>query len=181
MPLLTLDDAKQQLNIVDTVHDAELGDYVAGTVLAVERARGEVIAQRSLTEVISVRCAASVTLSRAPVISLTSVTGADGTVWDVDDLFVSAASGTVYVTTGPALDGRITIAYTAGYADDAIPADWQLAARILVQHLWSTQRGTQGSVAGLMSGGEDVYDPRATYSIPRKVLELLGTPIPGVA
>ena len=47
--------------------------------------------------------------------------------------------------------GRVKVTYTAGVT--TVPADLRLAALLLVEHLWETQRGTQGS--GLPEGFED--------------------------
>ncbi|MEV7907699.1 hypothetical protein, partial [Streptomyces anulatus] len=73
--------------------------------------------------------------------------------------------------------GRITVAYVAGRTE--VPAHVRQAARIMVQHLWETQRGRMG--AARTAGSEEVWDPRWGYAIPRRALELLGDHSMGMA
>src|SRR5437879_11741357 len=81
-------------------------------------------------------------LNVKPCISVTSLSRVDGTLsWDVSQLHVSSG-GIVDALFGNPISGHITITYTAGYT--SIPAEFALATRIIVQHLWQTQRGNKG-------------------------------------
>ena len=182
MPLITLADARAQLNYdpSNTADDAEIQRYIDGVIGAVEDFKGEVIDSRSVTDELSLSGALQFLLRHTPVISLTSVqTVGAAMIWPVADLHVNPDTGLVTVLTGPAVSGLITVTYTAGYATP--PARYRQAALIILGHLWETQRGASGSFPSLTIGQEETYDPRYSYSIPRRALELLGAPLPGVA
>jgi len=173
-----LEAAKRQLNISqdDTSLDDELQLYVDAVGAAVEKARGETIDRRTIVaEEVAAR-RSSFLLASVPIVSITSTVSVDGSqVWDPSDLRVDASSGMVTVASGPAVSGAVLVTYTAGY--DPVPAHYQLAALIILQHLWETQRGVMGVSLG--GDGEPVMMPG--FAIPRRALELLGLSIPGVA
>jgi hypothetical protein len=50
---------------------------------------------------------------------------------------------------------------------------------VTLQHNWETRRGVGSRPTGVV-GPEEHYDPRFSYSIPRKALEWLGAPRPVV-
>lgn len=180
MPLITLADAKSQLHIKSANLDGELQTYVDGAIRAVERARGEIIESRSFTDEMWLSFSTSFMLSRVPVVSLTSVATLDGVVtWNVANLHVELNSGAVTVLSGAPVNGNVAVVYTAGYASP--PPDFKLAAKIILQHLWETQRGADGAVRSFVTGADETYDPRYSYAVPRRALELLGIPLPGVA
>lgn len=175
MTLLTLVDAKLQLNIdaADTSLDTELQAYVDAAVSVVERHVGEAVDVRAFTEqrVGGVRW--SLVLSWPPVVSLTSVTSLDGTrTWDVTDLHVGSA-GVARVLSGDPFDGDLEVVYQAGYSTP--PANYNLAGRIIVQHLWQTQRGGTGPrVGGLDDSFQNAVGGGRGYAIPNAAVELLG-------
>jgi hypothetical protein len=85
----------------------------------------------------------------------------------------------VTATAGLALTGRVMVTYVAGLTE--VPANYGLASRIIVQHLWQTQRGSAGSpgVGGLETPGAGSYS--YGYAIPNRAIELLGPQSPLVA
>jgi hypothetical protein len=182
MALVTLDDAKKQLNITasDTSGDVELQGFVDAATAAVETQLGQVVDRRTVTEEIA--AAGRVTsflLSSVPVISLTSLVSLDGTqTWSVDPsvAHVDSASGRVTLLSGPPFIGPGIAIYQAGMT--AVRANIRLAALIIIQHLWETQRGTMGVQLG---GDSDNYVAGRGFAVPRRAIELLGTPLPGVA
>lgn len=181
MSIVTLDQAKQQLNIdpTDTSQDAELQQYVDGVTDAVEHYLGKVTAQRAVVDERELAYTYRFLLRNVPVISLTSVQTVDGLVtWDVANLHVNTETGVVTVLSGPTIGGLVAVTYQAGYA--TVPTAYVRGALVILQHNWETQRGVGAARAGVI-GGEEHYDPRTSYSIPRKALEWLGTPLPGVA
>ncbi|MFJ9114478.1 hypothetical protein ACIRJO_02900 [Streptomyces sp. NPDC102394] len=176
MAIMTLAAAKKQLNIdaSNTDDDLELQTYMDAVTGALEEYKHEVIEQRTFTEDIRVTAAGSFRLFNAPVVSLTSVVAADGSqTWNVANLR-AAPSGLVRVLSGVAVTGLVTVTYVAGPA--VIPANYQLAGLIVLQHLWQTQRGVYGTVPG---GGEIVVP--AGFALPNRAMELLGKPTPVVA
>jgi hypothetical protein len=70
----------------------------------------------------------------------------------------------------------VDFTYQAG--EVVIPDDYRLAALIIIEHLWETQRGTMGVQLG---GDSEGYSPGRGFAIPRRALELLDTQLPGVA
>lgn len=182
MAFVTLDEAKLQLNIDPSDHadDAEIQAYCDGITGVIEAYKREVIEQRTITEdVEQVQwCGRRFRLWSVPVISLTSVQSWDGaTTWDVASLRLSGDTGLVRVMTGPPLSGLAEVVYEAGYV--TVPEKYKRGALVTLQHNWETKRGVGGKRSGVI-GPEETYDPRWSYSIPRKALEWLGAPRPVV-
>lgn len=183
MAIVTLADAKAQLNIpvADTSQDVELQGFVDAATAAVETQLGQVVEPRTITEEIT--AAGSVTsflLSSVPVISLTSLVSLDGTqTWSVDPsvAHVNSENGRVTLLSGPPFIGSGIAIYQAGMT--APRANIRLAAKIIIQHLWETQRGTMGVQLG--GGDTDNWMAGRGFAIPRRAIELLGPQLPGVA
>lgn len=177
--IVSLADAKKQLNITDTGDDDELRGFITGASLAVERELGTVVARRSFTERRTAGSDGRVLLSNVPVLAVTSAGSADGTTtWAAGDLDVDTATGLVTAVAGAApLVGDIDFTYTAGLR--AVPDDYQLATLIVIQHLWETQRGRYGAVPG--GSTEPEYMSGRGFALPRRALELLDTSLPGIA
>ncbi|AEM87085.1 head-tail connector protein [Streptomyces violaceusniger] len=173
MALLTLDEAKAQLNLTTVTHDVELQAYVDSITAMVEWYVGPVEPQ-SVTETVNGR-RGTLCLTRIPVVSLTSFTPilTGGTALTVADVTVDPLTGVVRRKDGGTFcGGPWTAAYTAGR--DAVPPTLNLAARMLIQHLWRTQQGP--GRPGL--GGADDFDvtqpvPGFGYAVPNRVLQLL--------
>lgn len=173
MALLTLDEAKAQLAIASSGSDTELQIYIDALTAAIERFVGPITPQEA-SEVIEGRTA-TLCLSRTPVLSLTAVEPLlnGGQSLDVASLVLDGSAGIVRQYSGASFAGGLwRITYQAGR--DEIPPTVQLAARILLQHLWRTK---YGAARGTSGGGDD-YDvtqptPGFGYAIPNRVLELL--------
>ncbi|MEV4000999.1 head-tail connector protein [Actinomadura sp. NPDC049753] len=178
--IIDLAAAKEQLNIDpdNTDSDAELALYVSAATEVVERYVGAVI-QRPVTERFDGGRSALL-LSALPVASVTSVT-VGGSVLDAAGVAVSE-SGVLTRVSGSARMNfssgtqTVEVVYVAGRAASVaeVPARYQLAARIIVQHMWETQRP---AAQGPFSQASDDYDPRYAYSVPRRAQELLGVEI----
>lgn len=185
--MITLAEAKLQLNIdaSNTAHDVELQAFVGAAIRAVELHTGKVGDVRTITgERHHVCGTAKLWLHQKPVQSVTSVARVDATLtWDVDDLDVDVDSGLLRVLRGPLLSGLLSVTYQAGHAE--VPANWNLAGRIIVQHLWQTQRGTMGArrpTAVMNDTTQNMVNLGGRgYAIPNAALELLGEPAPVVA
>ncbi|MFF7966757.1 head-tail connector protein [Streptomyces sp. NPDC007903] len=182
MAIVTLADTKAQLGISadDTRDDTELLGYVDAAAAAVEKETGRVVERRTFTDQVLVgRPRRTILLPHVPVAELISLVSVDGYAWDVSAgaAVVDADSGAVTVVTGPPLSGTLVAVYEAGPAVVA-PND-RLAALIIIQHLWQTQRGTMGiQLGGDSEGG---YVPGRGFAIPRRAQELLANQLPGVA
>lgn len=180
--ILSLFDAKVRLGIdqADTTDDAELRAKLAGLTRALERAKNETIARRSITEAGMHGRHEPLRLLKPPVISLDTLTGetqAGTTTYDVGNFRVSTESGLVHRMTGPRPFGWVTSGYTAGYT--AIPENYVEAGGVLLEHLWETRRG-EGTVGAGVIGPEEADDWKQMTMLPRKVIEWIGPPRPVV-
>lgn len=174
--LLTLADAKAQLNLTSNTDDDELQVYVDAVTPVIEEYIGPV-EPREVTERLDAEGGRRVLVLRTtPVLSLTSVepllTG--GVSYPVDGLDLNPDTGEVRRKDGGVFRGLLLFTVQAGREGD-VPTTVNLAARMLVQHLWRTQRPSRSG--GLPGGGEDysVTQPVVGfgYAVPNRVLELL--------
>ncbi|MGW4703264.1 head-tail connector protein [Streptomyces sp. NPDC004285] len=173
MALLTLAEAKAQLDIQTSTSDTELQAYVDALTSAIEGIVGPV-EDREVVELVEAR-GMTMSLLQSPVVSLTSFVPVlkGGTTLDVAHLHLYGAIGQVRRKDGARFNGGPWMAtYEAGRG--GIPATINLAARILLQHLWRTQ---YGAARGNVGGGNDfdVNEPVIGYgyAIPNRVLQLL--------
>lgn len=184
--VITTAELKAHLNITDSSSDTELAGFVSAASRVVDRYVGPVVV-RSVTQVFDGgRC--RVLLSQIPVSSVTSVTDS-GTVLAASSYKIDTSAGVLTRVSGsdqvefePGIQS-LTVVFAAGRvaatADVATSyGDFRLAALIIGQHMWDTQRP---AAAGPFTQGTDDYDPRYSYSVPRRALELLGEPVGGIA
>lgn len=174
MALLTLADAKAQLNIATDANDAELTAYINACTAIIERYVGPV-ENRTVTEILDSK-GLTMAVTQVPAASLTSVTPvlSNGLQLSVSDLVLDGTAGVIRRLDGSLFGGgpwRVEYAAGRGQIDPTI----NVAARILLQHLWRTQRGSgRGPV---IAGGDD-YDGNEPvvgwgYAIPNRVLQML--------
>ncbi|MFJ6561862.1 hypothetical protein ACIQMV_18775 [Streptomyces sp. NPDC091412] len=174
MALITLDDAKAQLDITSDAHDTELQGYVDALTPVIEGIVGPV-ETRAVTETVGGR-GPTLCLAQTPAVELISVTPlTGGTGLDVARLHLDGAAGTIMRLDGAYFDGRLwTVVYSAGRG--SVPPTIRLAALILLQHLWRTQYGASRGLGSI--GGGDDYSvtepvPGFGYAVPNRVLQLL--------
>ncbi|WP_409469064.1 hypothetical protein [Streptomyces sp. HC307] len=171
--ILSLADAKKHLNITSTRDDDEIRFWNNATTKAVEYYVGPVIA-RSFTEQHQVRDARTVVLLKTPVLELTAVDSVltGGVAYDIDGLDVDGATGELFRMDGGRLSGRLRVTYRAGRT--VVRENITAGARIILEHLWRTQRPARGGLAG---GGEDYSVtepiPGLGYAVPNRALQLL--------
>ncbi|SEF34399.1 hypothetical protein SAMN05421837_107370 [Amycolatopsis pretoriensis] len=181
--LVSLADIKAQTNISNTVSDEELRTYLEAATGVIERHLGQAVVRRSRTEEHLIPSGGGLVLNWTPVVSVTSLATVDGSyTWNPATLYATPA-GLVTCPLGTAPYGHVAVTYVAGTS--LVPEEYGLAARIIVQHLWETQRGAAGAprAGGL---GDTLGISRSAgsglgYAIPNRALELLGTGLPGVA
>jgi hypothetical protein len=176
--IVSLADARAQLNFraAETSDDDELRGFIGAATGAVERALGRVVVRRSVTDRFEMSGAvAELLLRNVPVLSLTSAVSADGaTTWSTAGLRVDAETGLVTVASGPAFTGALDVTYQAG--EVVVPEDYRLAGKIILQHLWETQRGTMGVQLG---GDNEPYMPGRGFAIPRQGAGAAGSAVAG--
>lgn len=186
--IVSLTDAKQQLNMKASDDDEELRRIVEAATGVVERHLDMAIVRRTVVEKRSMGNPSVTrepgvlqrfTLTKKPVLSLTSVVAADaGSTWNVANMRVTDA-GVVEVLAGSIVWGPVNFTYVAGMLE--IPAHYAEATEIIIQHLWDTQRGSKGATH---AGGLDTPGAGFTsfgYAIPNRAIELLGPSISGIA
>ncbi|WP_426404221.1 hypothetical protein ACN9M0_24790 [Streptomyces sp. R-07] len=173
MALVTLAEAKAQLDITTTTSDTELQAYIDALTAPIERFVGPV-ENRSVSEVIQGKTT-TLCLSSVPVVSLTTIVPAltGGEAISTGTVFLDGAKGVVRRLDGGSFCGGLwTVTYTAGRG--TVPPTIRQAALILLQHLWRTQ---YGAARGAVGGGDDfdVNEPIIGfgYAIPNRVLQLL--------
>lgn len=183
--IISLSDAKAHLNKVTDESDEEIRSWLEVTTEIVDELAGRVTARRTVTETHTIYgCGYTdrLALTWAPVLSLTSVTavGPTSVVWSVGNLDVDPRSGMVQVLSGPLLSGTVRIVYVAG--SESIPARYTGAARIILRHLWESQRASIGAGKRGRSGMVDeTMQLVAGYAVPRAAAELIGPRGPLVA
>lgn len=172
--MISLAEAKAQINQTSTVDDEELRHFVEAATLKCEELRGEAIVRRTFTEVHkNVRGSAALDWP-SPEITLQTVAATNGLItWNVADLVVSP-SGVVTAKQGPDLWGDLNFVYASGY--QIIPANFTLACKLLIQRAWATQRGDKGAVH---PGGQELSIPYS--AVTRQVTDWLGSGIGGIA
>jgi hypothetical protein len=175
MALLTLVEAKAQLDISGTGDDAELQVYIDALTAPIERHVGPV-ENREVSETVDGR-GYTICVTQVPAVSVASLTPLlpGGVAFVTADLLLDRDAGVIRrVDGGSFAGGPWTALYTAGRG--TIPPTINLAARILLQHLWRTQYGAARGLSGV-GGGDDFSVTEAVpgwgYAIPNRVLQLL--------
>ena len=185
--VLPLQDAKDALNIpqATTSSDAEIQSYIATIESSLERATGGPLVNRTVTErsemmqnqtVIPVR--------QRPLVSVTSIASASGGAIDISGgLDLDTNAGLIRRKLGLPFYGpffswlpMVSVVYIAGWGTSVPPA-FNSFARIVLQHLWSSQRGP---AALPMGGGEMVAIPGFGFLVPNMAAETLAGSQAGV-
>lgn len=174
--LISLADAKTFLNIDGVSDDEELRGFIETATRVVESVVGPVVV-RTYTEVHR-GSGRLLVLNNVPVLSLTSLAAVPtgGINYVVADLDIDAATGIVRRLDGGRFVGPLRAVYPAGRR--IVPATMTMAARVIVAHMWETQRGhTQGrrptSAMDRMGSGDMAPAPGVSFMVPRRALELL--------
>ncbi|WP_326700205.1 phage gp6-like head-tail connector protein [Streptomyces sp. NBC_01754] len=174
MALLTLAEAKAQLNITTDTNDVELLAYIEALTAVIEGHVGPV-EEQEVTETVDGQ-GRYLALLKPPVKAIIAIVPImdGGTPLDPAGLHLDGPSGVMRRTDGRRFSGGPwTVTYTAGRGE--IPPTINVAARILLQHLWRTQLGQgRGGVLGSSSDfsvNEPI--PGFGYAVPNRVLQLL--------
>jgi hypothetical protein len=178
--VLPLQDGKDALNIPQstTTFDAEIQSYIATIESNLERATGGPLVNRVIAERAEMLSNQTVILVRQrPLVSVTSIASASGSNIDISgglDLDVNA--GTIRRKLGLPFYGPFFTwlpvcypTYVAGWGV-SVPAAFNSFARVVIQHLWTSQRGP---AALPMGGGEMVQVPGFGFLVPNMAAEML--------
>lgn len=173
--IVSLASVKRHLgkSLTDTADDEELREFIEAATALVEDIRGEVVVRRTVLEDVDLpHGTRAILLSKTPVLSLASVAAVDGsTTWNVADLHTSGI-GVVTARSGQVFWGLVRFTYVAGYT--VIPANFSLAAKVIVEHLWETQQQPNLGPRPFGDGGEVMTVPGRGYAIPNRAVQLLG-------
>lgn len=182
-PIIDLADAKAHLRITSSGTDTELDLYLAAVTQVIEERVGPVV-PRQFSQIAT--ASDTIVLNKAPVVtvdSITTVYGQPGAV--APTYWLDPATGLLRLTWSmgqpiggfsqiegwyrPLEDLRLTITYTAGR--DPVPASIQLAARIILEELWSARR----AAGPLPARGQDTGQVSVPggYGLPDSAVELL--------
>lgn len=185
--VLPLQDGKDALNIpqATTTYDSEIASYIATIQSSLERATGGPIVNRTVTERSEMMTNQTVIpVRQRPLVSVTSITSASGGAIDISgglDLDVNA--GLIRRKLGLPFYGpffqwlpQVTVTYVAGWGT-SVPAAFGSFARIVLQHLWSSQRGP---AAMPMGADATVMIPGFGFAVPNMAAELLNGSVNGV-
>ena len=187
--VLPLQDAKDALTIPQTAtsSDSEIMAYIATIEASMRGMTGGPIVNRTITaersEMMSNQTVIAV--RQRPLVSVTSITSASGGAIDISaGLDLDANAGLIRRKLGLPFYGpffqwlpQVTVTYVAGWGT-AVPASFGVAARIILQHLWDTQRGAAGQP---LQGEELVTPPGFGYAIPAAAAELLDGMLNGMS
>src|ERR1019366_6091157 len=166
---VTLTEAKKFLKIKNNNDDEELSDFIDTAVDLAEEYCHRVFGRRTITEIHNGGTA--IIFYRQPVaLSITSVSE-DGITLDPSKYINDAQGFSVirddYYNFSTNLPGNIVITYVAGYNN--VPKGAVHGIKLLLKHIWETQRGS----TMINNRNADDYDPRVTYTYPRRVEQAL--------
>jgi hypothetical protein len=167
--LMSLADAKSQLKITSTTDDDKLREYLEATTEIVESYVGPVVSRSHTARVRGYRC--TIPLPHTQVTAITAITDVQtGTnPITLSDLTINTQAGVISYKSGAAfLAGPLDITYTVGRS--VVKANWTLAAKIIVKHLWDTQLGNLPSIQG-DDGGYVVTG--SGFTVPYRAIGLL--------
>lgn len=167
--VLSLADAKAHLRITNTTRDDDLREYLEAVTEIVESYVGPVVSRSHTARVRGYRC--EIPLPHTQVTAVTAITDVrtGTTPITLSDLTINTAAGVISYKSGVAFPyGRMDITYTVGRS--VVKANWTLAAKIIIKHLWETQLGNLPSIQG-DDGGYVVTG--SGFTVPYRAIGLL--------
>jgi hypothetical protein len=170
MGLVGLDDVKRHLNITATTSDEELRAVLMAATSAAEDYLRRPLRRLALTETFYTRNGngRGLVLSRTDLSEITEIVE-DGVTLTSDDFAADLNAGVVWREDCREWCYPATVEFVTFGVDS--PALRQ-AVLELTRHLWETQRGSMPMMPRGADGME-MFNPAMSYSLPRRVTELL--------
>jgi hypothetical protein len=176
--VLSLQDAKDALNIpqATTSSDNEIAAYVSTIESSLRGMTGGPMVNRPITERAEFTPdLMMLQLQQRPIVSVTSIVSIpNGATVDISaGLDIDNLANAVYTKGGwafSAFSPLATVTYVAGWGT-AVPPAFNVAARIILQYLWTTQHGP--SQRPSMGGMDLATVPGFPYAIPSGAADLL--------
>jgi len=173
-PIVALTEIKNWLRVTATDDDSELEFLALVASDICEDRTGQVWRRRTITAETYDTDGRSeaIQLRSRPVESVTAVTvsGSAVTDWLLDGrrglLYRGSATG---LAVWPYGVQNTAVTYVAAPTAGVVPANIRQGYRVLLQHLWETQRG------GAIGGSRTQIDPRTGFTVPLRVLQLWGS------
>lgn len=173
--IIGLAEAKAHLQITSTVDDEELRDFMEAATAGVEAKIGPCV-PKTVTKRVRDHACNVLLLPLYPAVSITSVTSVlyPTTTWTASQLDLDGEAGIVRLLSNtPFYNGPWNVVYTVG-RPTSLTQDVRLAAKELLRHLWTSQRGGASSQARILGADEEsVFDPSLGFSYPARVMQLL--------
>jgi hypothetical protein len=175
---ISLAEAKQFLNVQDTADDDELLVYLETACDLAELVADRTFSRTTYVDTIGANGRESTLhLNHRPVISVTTVTergvtltAGTGYTCDLEYGMLHRMSGTYDRSVWAAGTRSNVVTYVAGYV--IIPPAVRMATLSILEHLWSTQRGSSPMSSGPM-GGDQYPVPGTNWFIPNKARDAL--------
>lgn len=189
MGIVSLDEVKAHLNISTSALDEELRRFIdAGSDLA-ENYCGLILGRETIANELHNGNTDVIVLRNPRAISITSVYE-NGTLLTASDYTLDPSGQRLFrVTSGtfnnpnyfgiwaPGVNA-VRVTYVAGFTNP--PPSAKQGVLEIIRHLWQTQRGTNNVLTRNQTG--DDFLPTATFSLPRRAMELLDPiSLPGIA
>lgn len=181
--IISLAAAKAHLNMTSSYSkdDDEIREMIEATTTTIESHRNEIVAPRTVVEYDPMGTFDRIVLANKPIISITSVVDIRGITYPLSQWTLDPQMGTLtraFPGFGYPWIG-LKITYVAGF--NQIPANYILAAKIILAHLWQTQRvqniGQSVTLGNRTAREEQIMTPTGQgFAIPFRAVELLGTP-----
>jgi hypothetical protein len=169
--IISLDEARAQLNVTGTSGDLELEEYLQVTTDIVENIVGPVV-NVPVTEEIH-DGGVAILLNRVPVVSIVSVENlADATVtYGASDYLLNKQSGVLRRYGATSFVGPVKVSYIAGRSN-LTPDAAIMAAKVIIQHLFRSQ---QLRPSGPPAPGSDAVAtvPMMGFAVPNAAVQML--------
>lgn len=173
---ISLDEARSHLNLQSTVTDDELASFIEWACELAQEVADTQFARKTVVDVLNGNCARSLSLTRRPVLSVSSVTENGVALVATTGYTTDLRWGRLYRQTGTYYDsawyeGRrnVSVTYVAGY--QIIPPQVRFATLVILEHLWTTQRGAAPS--GRPSVDDQYSTPSGNWFIPNRARDIL--------